>query len=279
MTICIAAIGGNDKFVVVASDRMVTASPPPIEFEHNACKITEVSQHSLVLTAGDALAHVELCNEAINMVTAIRVLSVRQIAGEIQSAYVKQRTEKVEAEYLRPRGWDIKRFYEELAGRVPPEITFTVDRQITAYEHDLSVIVAGVDEKAHVYSIRNPGALDCWDGMGCFAVGSGSSHAMPSFFLNNWQPSISLGSLVFMTYEAKRRAEVAPGVGKVTDMAYITKAGITYLTPDHLKRLEELWSQKNTPISGEFEKDIQSLFKDKGDKKIGGSNDGGREKP
>lgn len=273
MTICIAAIGGDGEFVVVASDRMVTATPPPIEFEHNSPKIIGISPHSVVLTAGDALAHVELCNEAIDTAKAIRILSIRQIALEIQKAYQKQRSEKVEAEYLRPRGWTIKSFYEELAGRIPGEIFFTVDRQIATYEHNLSVIVAGVDEKAHVYSIRNPAVLDCWDGMGCFAVGSGSSHAMPSFYLNNWRPSISLGSLVFMTYEAKKRAEVAPGVGRVTDFAYITKKGVTHLLPSDLEQLEELWVNKNTPTSPDFEKRVEALFSNKGDGK-GGNNDG-----
>ena len=93
MTICIAAIGGGGTHVVVASDRMVTANPPPIEFEHNSPKITEVSQHCVVMTAGDALAHVELCNEAINMAQAIRVLSIRQISAEIQQVYTDQRKE------------------------------------------------------------------------------------------------------------------------------------------------------------------------------------------
>lgn len=272
MTICIAAIGGDGGFVVVASDRMVTATPPPIQFEHNSRKITEISPHSVVLTAGDALAHVELCDEAVHMAKAIRILSIKQIAMEIQKAYQKQRSEKVEAEYLRPRGWTLKSFYEELTGKIPPDISFTVDRQIATYEHDLSVIVAGVDEKAHVYSIRNPAVLDCWDGMGCFAVGSGSSHALPSFYLNNWQPSISLGSLVFMTYEAKKRAEVAPGVGKIVDIAYITKKGVTHLQPSDLKQLEELWVCKNTPVSPDFEKRIEGLLSDEGDNK-GGNND------
>lgn len=272
MTICIAAIGGDSGFLVVASDRMVTASPPPIQFEHNSPKIMEISPHCVVLTAGDALADVELCNEAIDMAKAIRVLSIKQIAAAIQQAYQKQRFEKVEAEYLRPRGWTIKSFYEELAGKLPGEIFFTVDRQIATYEHNLSVIVAGVDEKAHVYSIRNPAVLDCWDGMGCFAVGSGSSHAMPSFYLNNWRPSISLGSLVFMTYEALKRAEAAPGVGKIADIAYITKKGVTHLKPSDLKQLEELWVCKNTPVSPDFEKRIEALLSDKGDNK-GGSND------
>ena len=260
MTICIAAIGGSGKFVVVASDRMVTASPPPIEFEHNSRKITEVSQHCVVLTAGDALAHVELCNEAIIMTQAVRILSTRQIAGEIQKAYVEQRKEQVEAEYLRSRGWDIKSFYEEHARRLPGEIVFTVDRQITTYEHNLAVIVAGVDDQGHVYSIRNPGILDCWDGIGCYAIGSGSSHAMSHFYLHNWRPDISLGGLLLMAYEAKQSAEVAPGVGKVTDIAYINREGVTHLESSHLEELQKILLMKITPNLDEVTKAADELF-------------------
>lgn len=260
--------------MAVASDRMVTASPPPIEFEHNVPKITHVSRSCVVLTAGDALAHVELCNEAIEMARAVRVLSIKQIAEEIQKAYIKQRKERVETLYLRPQGWDLKSFYEDYSRKVPGEIVFTVDRQVMTYEHNLSVIIAGVDSsKAHIYSIRNPGVLDCWDAMGCFAVGSGSSHAMPSFYLSNWHPSISLGALVFMTYEAKQRSEVAPGVGKVVDIAYIAKEGITTLEPSDLDRLQQLWTSKNTPVSDEFNKNIEELYSRKGN-----INEGKREK-
>ena len=268
MTVCIAALGGDGAFVVVVSDRMVTANPPPIEFEHNAPKITKISARCVVLTSGDALAHVELCNEAINTTAASRVLSTRRIAQEIQKAYVSQREEKIEAEYLRPRGWTIKSFYDEHARALPGEITFAVDRQIATYEHELSVIVAGVDEQGqgHVYGISNPGVLECWDGMGAYAIGIGASYAITTFFLNNWRPNMALGELIFMAYEAKRRAEVAPGVGKATDMAYITQEGMTHLGAEHFEGLDKAFLARYSPSSDKSDKIVAEMFPLGGDK-------------
>ena len=74
-------------------------------------------------------------------------------------------------------------------------------------------------------------------------------------------PAISLSALVFMVYEAKRRAEVAPGVGKETDIAYINKQnGIIHLDSGHLTKLDELYQAKNLPASQEFERKVEDLF-------------------
>ena len=260
MTICIAAIGQSGQVAVVASDRMVTASPPPIEFEHHAPKVTEVSRTCVVLTAGDALADVELCSQAIAAAQTFQALSVQQVAQEIQQAYTRQRSERIEALFLRPRGWTLKSFYEEHVRGVPGEIAFGVDRQIATYEHNLSVIIAGIDSGAHIYSIANPGVLDCWDGIGCYAIGSGASHAISTFFLGNWEPTISLSALVFMVYEAKRRAEVAPGVGKETDIAYIDVNGIAHVDGATMTKLDDLFRTKNMPASKGFNKSVEALF-------------------
>ena len=57
MTICIAGISDKSKSVIFASDRMVTANYPPMEFEHNKSKITKVSNKCIMLSAGNALAN------------------------------------------------------------------------------------------------------------------------------------------------------------------------------------------------------------------------------
>jgi len=67
MTICISAICEGGKAVVVASDRMVTAGFLALEFEHPGGKIKEISKTCVGLTAGDALAQIELfraCNSS-----------------------------------------------------------------------------------------------------------------------------------------------------------------------------------------------------------------------
>lgn len=52
MTICIGAICDEYKAAVVASDKMVTAWYPPIEFEHDTSKIEELSDACVALNGG-----------------------------------------------------------------------------------------------------------------------------------------------------------------------------------------------------------------------------------
>jgi len=64
MTICIGAINSMGSSVVVASDSMITNDYLSIEFEHPIMKMTLLSDSCIALTAGDALAHTELFNDA-----------------------------------------------------------------------------------------------------------------------------------------------------------------------------------------------------------------------
>lgn len=64
MTVCIAAICGGGTAIVVAADRMITASYPPVEFEHDVPKLEGLGSSCVALTAGDALAHIDLFRSA-----------------------------------------------------------------------------------------------------------------------------------------------------------------------------------------------------------------------
>ncbi len=55
MTVCIAAINEKHKLIAFATDRMVTATFPPIEFEHSMPKVTQINNYCIALSAGDAL--------------------------------------------------------------------------------------------------------------------------------------------------------------------------------------------------------------------------------
>ena len=57
MTICIGAICDGGDAVVVASDKMITASGVSTEFEHSAPKFERIGEHCIVLSAGTALVH------------------------------------------------------------------------------------------------------------------------------------------------------------------------------------------------------------------------------
>jgi hypothetical protein len=66
--------------------------------------------------------------------------------------------------------------------------------------------------------------------------------------------SASLEETVYNVYEAKRASEVAPGVGKLTDMAIIRNGKICFGGPELLDALNSAHKEKPDLNSEELEK-------------------------
>ena len=77
---------------------------------------------------------------------------------------------------------------------------------------------------AHIY-LANDGEITCQDRVGFAAIGIGTSHAESEFMFAGHNVNNFFPETVRTAYFAKRRAEVAPGVGKATDMFMITNLG------------------------------------------------------
>jgi len=86
VTVCIGVLCENAKQVVVASDRMITATYPPVEFEHGLPKVEVISPSCIVLTAGDALAHADLCRNVRSKIGGLSRPSTSKITEEVRRA-------------------------------------------------------------------------------------------------------------------------------------------------------------------------------------------------
>lgn len=75
--------------------------------------------------------------------------------------------------------------------------------------------------------------------MGFLSIGSGERHADIAFIENNYLPTFDIPEALYVIYEAKRRAEKAPGVGKETDIAIILSEKIIYINEDEDKQIME----------------------------------------
>jgi 20S proteasome alpha/beta subunit len=121
------------------------------------------------------------------------------------------------------------------------QITMALDNALASFNLGVEYLFAGVDESgAHLFSIENPGGSNrVHDVIGYAAVGSGAIHAMQAMIGFGHHPNTAINEAVFRVYAAKRRAEVAPGVGHDTDLAIVTRNGIEYFAQDRLDTLEE----------------------------------------
>ena len=268
MTVCIAAVCGNKQAVVVASDRMITASYPPVEFEHDVPKLEKVGNSCVALTVGDALAHVDLFRTARQTLAGLDTPTIQQIAEVLRTLYSTERLKVVEQRILGLRGWKLAEFYTELPKTVPPDIFMMVDHSIATYDYGVELLVAGVDTEGHIHSVRNPGHTDCFDALGYNAIGSGALHALSTFIANNCCASMGVNQGVYLVFEAKRAAEVAPGVGKHMDMAIINGDGVHVLTDKEISALDDVYNARMAPRSESAAEAIANLPFEGGESKL-----------
>jgi hypothetical protein len=243
MTVCLAALcrtEDGEPAAVVAADRMVTLGGF-IEFEHAIAKMSHPTPFAVAMIAGDALVGTRL---AMDVATGLNGTSPKtpQIASALATKYEDVRRDAIEHQILSPRGLDLATFYGN-HNSLNSNIVGMVDQAMSQYQLGVELLLAGVDsDGAHIFTISNPGGQELLhDVIGYASTGSGAIHALQALIGFQHHAGEPLKETVFRAYAAKKRAEVAPGVGHDTDMRIITIAGITPLSSDTLAELETLY--------------------------------------
>jgi 20S proteasome alpha/beta subunit len=265
MTICIGAICEENKVVVVA-DRMLTNQNLSIEFEHEKSKIIELSNNCVAVVAGSAIGPKEILEPVVSEYKSVKTPTIYQIVQKIAENYRRFRLEKAESYIFIPRGLTLQYFYANQNG-LNEALVRGLDTALERFDLQIEIMIVGVDNTGgHIYLITNPGNVDCLDTIGWCSIGSGSPHADNSLIASGYHPNVPLKKALYLLYEAKKRAEVAPGVGKrFTDIVYIDNDGIHKLSEYDIKKLDEIFEEKESLImskSKEIEKKIDNLLEE-----------------
>lgn len=246
MTVCIAALNQKDKLIAFATDRMVTATLPPIEFEHSLPKVTQLSHYCIALSAGDAIRGKEIF-DAVKEAVEKANPPVSQIAEHVKEIYQRRRLQILEALHLRSRGINHKAFIEAGAKFLPPQVYNQIDYAFATFKLQLEVVIAGVDESGpSIHAIRNPGIVDCYNSIGFHAIGTGSMHALISL-IETYKPEVGMVETMYSVFRAKKVAEIAPGVGEETDLGIVdSQQKIKYFDQktELIGKLRELYKQE-----------------------------------
>jgi 20S proteasome alpha/beta subunit len=251
MTICIASICGKRNIGLAVADRMVTEEDLSVEFEHEEKKIIPISKNCVAMTSGSAISYQEILEPIISRYKNKKP-NISEIAEEIAKSYDNIRTKKIEEKYFRPRKLTIKSFYKNHSG-LNEQLVRILDKVINDFEFPdldipgagLDILIVGVDSKAHIYLIENPGTTTPFDVFGWDCIGTGYPQAENSLISNKFVPSLDFKKGLFLSYEAKIRAEVSPGVGREwTDIVYIDERGIHFLSDEKIKKLKALLEEK-----------------------------------
>lgn len=225
MTICIAALYENGKGCVLASDQMTTAHfPIGYEFENEEVKkIIKVRETTVayLLIAGDVLFANEVLEAVRKDVEAKGITATPIIAESFRHHYQNVRKQHIIRNELEPRGLTIDSFYAAHQ-RLVPQIVQLIDNAFKTWNPRTELIIAGLGESCcSIFSIVNPGDLFCHDAIGFMAVGSGAPHAVYSLIESGYKKSMDEQTVHTLVEKAKRRSEVAPGVGRGTEILNI----------------------------------------------------------
>jgi len=201
-----------------------------VEFETIQTKIFRLKPRVVSLVAG---LHAEAT--LINMRTGNftdGIEDVGEIAKLHAEQYASRRRELAEKKFLSALGLTIDSFPNRQRDMKPEAVLRLIDN---LQWEDLGVefIIAGTDSTgAHLYVIDDPGRAICHNGIAYVAIGLGARHAESAFMFSGYTRDWSAEQALYLAYKAKRRAEVAPSVGKLTDLFLIPMVGQTQRATD-----------------------------------------------
>jgi 20S proteasome alpha/beta subunit len=247
VTVAVAAICAyheeRPQAVIAASDRMITVGD--VQFEPSMMKIFPLTNSIFAMSAGESSVNAEViagANTDVNKWLGdnkgwLPVEEAARIVGRQMQAY----TMRVgDVEILGPLGLTRQQFLQFPKSHWFQEV---FDR-LFAVDSGSDLIVAGVDDSGpHIWKVDGRGKPWCHDPAAFAAIGIGQRHAESQFQFGYHKPWSSFTDTLFLTYKAKRRAEVAPGVGRIfTDMCVVTNPGtLTMLRYEDIDFLEGLY--------------------------------------
>ena len=248
VTVCIGAICDDGKTAVVAADKMVTFGPPMmLQTEPSALqKITSVSEECVLLFAGAVPDGEEVVNRTVSRLAGKTKPPITEIAEATGQAYAELKNRRVEENILRPfLGVGFIEFQTLVAQSPSSQILQQILGLITQHNLQLDLLVAGLDDSgSHLSVITHPGVSMPMDTTGFAAIGAGGLHAAVRISLDKHTKKAPLVEALYSVFEAKKAAEVAPGVGNLTDMAIISNGRICTVDGSLFKTLESMHTEK-----------------------------------
>ncbi len=129
--------------------------------------------------------------------------------------------------------------------------------RLAPYDCGVSFVIAGTDPDAgHIYGLRHPGEVDCYDSLGYHAIGIGAMHVLSTLIANGYTSALDSRWATYLVYEAKKNAESAPGVGSMTDIGVIDDKGLSLLADDDVGVLDSIYKQRNAPTNSDAVKQL-----------------------
>jgi hypothetical protein len=224
---------------ITASDRMITAGD--IQYEPNQLKAAFFDA-AVILIAGDYTVHSEAIKETRRQIASIKNASPKQLALIYGQAIQSTKRRQAEDLYLAPLGLNTDTFIAQQREMSGGSVDLLMNQLQTYHGDDVEgLVVASNGSHVELYHVDNKGTCRNYDDVGFAAIGVGGYHARSSLMQVGYVNTATLSTAVAFTYAAKKRAEVAPGVGKATDMHIVFRDAVTPIWPEVFTSLQSIY--------------------------------------
>ena len=254
VTVCIAALfrwnyaaAGKPPDLGVAavavSDRMITAGD--VQYEPAQSKVALVGRRIAMLIAGDYPVHSQALRITLKYFGGKPDATSLQIANfygaQIQAIQRKQAEDHI----LVPLGLNTDSFLAQQKDMSEGFIATTTSDLQNFRGADVEALVVGIDADglASLYHIDHRGVIGAYDDVGFAAIGIGAWHARSSLMQAGYTNQAGFFPALAAVYHAKKIAEIAPGVGKGTDVHLIFRSGVEKLWTGYPEKLAELYDK------------------------------------
>jgi hypothetical protein len=234
MTICIAAIH-NDGGIIGVADKMISDVTMAFEPKGISKKIFCLAGGIFAFNAGHVALQAEImetlqssCNTAKNK-GRTKTYTVREMVDDYVGCYSQIKRTRIRNAVFAPWKLDEDSFLARQKEFSDVFVRDLMDQVARFQMPDVATIFAGVDASTgniepHIYCVKcgyGEITIDCFDSVGYATVGSGAIHVESYFMFSKFTRHFSMPKVMALCYFAKRRSELAPNVGKETDMVLI----------------------------------------------------------
>ncbi|MFI5394491.1 MAG: hypothetical protein ACHQ9S_03065 [Candidatus Binatia bacterium] len=272
VTICVATLSvlpldpdNLGQIVIGASDRMLTADD--VEFEPQQTKVFVVSRSITVMTAGQSAMQNEILDNVMADVNRRIQLEpdnwwkVVDVADLYVRYYNQARLRRSEHALLAPLGLTHDTFVQRQR-EMSPKLAMRLAEELIGFQAPgVEAIISGIDDTgAHIISVDD-GKWTLQDVVGFAAIGAGYWHANSHLMLAGHTRFKLFPEALLATYSAKKKAEVAPGVGEVTDMFLIGPQKGTYSPVGEplMKQLDDIFNDTHRAIQSVESAGVQRI--------------------
>jgi 20S proteasome alpha/beta subunit len=244
--------------IIMVSDRMMTAGD--VEYEPRQYKLASLTDNIQVLIAGDLSVHAQAVRETKKQIGALPSASVHNAATIYGQAIQAVRRKLAEDTYLAPLGLNTDTFLAQ-AREMPVHLAEKLTMQLQEYDGpDVAALVVSPEiEHSRIYVIDHRGSTHCFDDVGFAAVGSGAWHARSKLMQLGYVKFLPFVRAFGYIYAAKKAAEVAPGVGRKTDVHIVLQNSTIHLEEEFTNRVDGLFGQLDQKQSQLFDEHLHNL--------------------